>query len=583
VRKNLFYKIFFSYLVIICLSFFLLDIMMRDEVKNVLTSQIEDELFSYTELLNLTSLEKVSGNFRQIAKISNCRVTLVDAHGKVLADSERDAFLMENHLNRPEIQEARLKGKGKSIRFSNSIDMDMLYTAVAVREGGEIKGYIRLSRPLYAVQNVIDKVYQYILLSILVVAVISLLIALFFSYRLYEPVKAMERFTEKLRKGEAVGTIILDTVDETKTLAENINYLVRELRDKIRIANEEKSKLMTAFTNMNEGVLIINAQGRIEFVSPVLANMLSVHYDDVYGRTLIEAFRSIDLEKALIEFKKTGQNVTREIVLGSPEQVILNTSISAVHGHPGEEKVMIVFHDVTRLKRLETIKTDFVANVTHEIKTPLTAIIGYLETIQNGAIHHVEETKQFIAASLKQAERLNRLVDDLLTLSNIETKETALHFENVFLRAAVHNIIALIQPKASQKKITVHNNVPENFVPIRADGDKLTQILINILDNAVKFTAAGGRIIIDAEESGSYALVSITDTGIGIPRDEIQHLGERFYRVDKSRSRELGGTGLGLSIVKHFMMAHGGRMEIESQWGKGTKVSLFFLFRTFKH
>jgi len=549
---------------------------MRDEVKNVLTSQIEDELFSYTELLNLTSLEKVSGNFRQIAKISNCRVTLVDAHGKVLADSERDAFLMENHLNRPEIQEARLKGKGKSIRFSNSIDMDMLYTAVAVREGGEIKGYIRLSRPLYAVQNVIDKVYQYILLSILVVAVISLLIALFFSYRLYEPVKAMERFTEKLRKGEAVGTIILDTVDETKTLAENINYLVRELRDKIRIANEEKSKLMTAFTNMNEGVLIINAQGRIEFVSPVLANMLSVHYDDVYGRTLIEAFRSIDLEKALIEFKKTGQNVTREIVLGSPEQVILNTSISAVHGHPGEEKVMIVFHDVTRLKRLETIKTDFVANVTHEIKTPLTAIIGYLETIQNGAIHHVEETKQFIAASLKQAERLNRLVDDLLTLSNIETKETALHFENVFLRAAVHNIIALIQPKASQKKITVHNNVPENFVPIRADGDKLTQILINILDNAVKFTAAGGRIIIDAEESGSYALVSITDTGIGIPRDEIQHLGERFYRVDKSRSRELGGTGLGLSIVKHFMMAHGGRMEIESQWGKGTKVSLFF-------
>jgi two-component system phosphate regulon sensor histidine kinase PhoR len=550
--------------------------MMRDEVKNVLTSQIEDELFSYTELLNLTSLEKVSGNFRQIAKISNCRVTLVDVHGKVLADSERDAFLMENHLNRPEIQEARLKGKGKSIRFSNSIDMDMLYTAVAVREGGEIKGYIRLSRPLYAVQNVIDKVYQYILLSILVVAVISLLIALFFSYRLYEPVKAMERFTEKLRKGEAVGTIILDTVDETKTLAENINYLVRELRDKIRIANEEKSKLMTAFTNMNEGVLIINAQGRIEFVSPVLANMLSVHYDDVYGRTLIEAFRSIDLEKALIEFKKTGQNVTREIVLGSPEQVILNTSISAVHGHPGEEKVMIVFHDVTRLKRLETIKTDFVANVTHEIKTPLTAIIGYLETIQNGAIHHVEETKQFIAASLKQAERLNRLVDDLLTLSNIETKETALHFENVFLRAAVHNIIALIQPKASQKKITVHNNVPENFVPIRADGDKLTQILINILDNAVKFTAAGGRIIIDAEESGSYALVSITDTGIGIPRDEIQHLGERFYRVDKSRSRELGGTGLGLSIVKHFMMAHGGRMEIESQWGKGTKVSLFF-------
>ena len=575
-KKNLFYKIFFSYLVIICLSFFLLDILMRDEIKSVLTSQIEEELFSYSGLLKLASPEKSSENIQQIAKISDCRITLIDARGKVFADSEKDPALLENHLNRPEVQEARLKGKGKSVRFSNSIGTNMLYVAVVVKDVDGITGYIRLARPLYAVQNVISKVYQYILLSICIVAVIALLIALFFSFRLYEPIKTMEQFTEKLRKGEPVGTIILDTADETKTLAENINYLVEELRNKIRIAHEEKSKLMTAFTSMNEGVLIINQQDSIEFISPVLSNMLAVQYGNVGGKTLMEAFRSVDLQKAFQEFKQTRSNVSREIILGGMEPFIMSVSISAIHDHPDEEKTMIVFHDVTRLKKLEQIKMDFVANVTHEIRTPLTAIIGYLETIKSGAINNIEETKKFIDVMLRQSERLNRLVEDLLTISNIEMKEAVLTFEKVSLNAVINNVISLIQSKAGQKKIAVENHVPKNLVPVKADRDKLTQIFVNLLDNAVKFTPDGGLVAIDAKEEGAFIIVSVLDTGIGVPSSEIARLGERFYRVDRSRSRELGGTGLGLSIVKHLMIAHGGRMEIESQLGKGTKVSLFF-------
>ena len=575
-KKNLFYKIFFSYLVIICLSFFLLDILMRDEIKSVLTSQIEEELFSYSGLLKLASPEKSSENIQQIAKISDCRITLIDAKGKVFADSEKDPALLENHLNRPEVQEARLKGKGKSVRFSNSIGTNMLYVAVVVKDVDGITGYIRLARPLYAVQNVISKVYQYILLSICIVAVIALLIALFFSFRLYEPIKTMEQFTEKLRKGEPVGTIILDTADETKTLAENINYLVEELRNKIRIAHEEKSKLMTAFTSMNEGVLIINQQDSIEFISPVLSNMLAVQYGNVGGKTLMEAFRSVDLQKAFQEFKQTRSNVSREIILGGMEPFIMSVSISAIHDHPDEEKTMIVFHDVTRLKKLEQIKMDFVANVTHEIRTPLTAIIGYLETIKSGAINNIEETKKFIDVMLRQSERLNRLVEDLLTISNIEMKEAVLTFEKVSLNAVINNVISLIQSKAGQKKIAVENHVPKNLVPVKADRDKLTQIFVNLLDNAVKFTPDGGLVAIDAKEEGAFIIVSVLDTGIGVPSSEIARLGERFYRVDRSRSRELGGTGLGLSIVKHLMIAHGGRMEIESQLGKGTKVSLFF-------
>jgi len=575
-KKNLFYKIFFSYLVIISLSFLLLDLFLREEVEKNLTSQIETEMMSYAKIIDLSPREKVTEQIGEMANISNCRVTLIDARGKVFADSEKDVTQMENHSNRPEVQEARLKGSGISVRFSSSLNIDMLYVAVTIRNGEKINGYVRLARPLHDVQKVIQKMYESILGASAIAVIVSLLIALFISYRLAEPIRAMERFTEKLRQGEPVGAILLNTADETKKLADNINFLVEELKDKIRIANEEKSKLMTALTSMTEGVLIINAQGLIEFVSPVLGDMLSVRYEDVFGKTLMEAFRSAELQKILTEFKRTGENITREITLDMAEVVILNVSVSAVHGYPQEDKTMIVFHDVTRLKKLEKVKEDFVANVTHEIRTPLTAIIGYLETIKNGAIVNIDETKKFVDIILNQAERLNRLVEDLLTLSHIELKELKFNFENVSINAAITNVISLVETKAKEKKITIHNNVRENFPMIRADKDKLTQIFVNILDNAVKFTPESGRITIVAKEADAYTAVSISDTGIGVPRDEIQRLGERFYRVDRSRSRDLGGTGLGLSIVKHLMIAHGGRMEIESELGRGTTVSLLF-------
>lgn len=579
-NKNLFFKIFFSYLVVICLSFLVLDLLFRDEVKSVLTSQIETEMLSAARLIELSPRKEIQRQVAQRAQITGSRITLIDARGRVFADSEKDVAQLDNHLNRPEVQEARLKGSGKSIRFSRSLNIDMLYVAVAVRDGDAITGYVRLARPLHQVQTVIDKVYQSIFFAIVIVAAVALLMALFIAYRLAEPIKAMERFTERLRQGEPVGTIILYTADETKKLADNINFLVEELRDKIRVANEEKSKLMAALTSITEGILILDDQGVIEFVSPVLAEMLSAPYDDICGKTLMEAFRSVDLQKAYAEFKNTEKTLSREIVLVAAEPVILNISISAVHGHPEGEKTMIVFHDVTRLKKLEKIRMDFVANVTHEIKTPLTAIIGYLETLKSGAVEDVEETQRFLDIILKQAERLNRLVDDLLVISNLEMKETKLNFEDVSLPSAVGNVVSLVQARAASKKIVISNNLKENLSPIRADRDKLTQILANVMDNAVKFTPEGGSVFIEASATEREVVVSIRDTGIGVPADEIHRLGERFYRVDRSRSRELGGTGLGLSIVKHLMIAHGGRMEIESRLGQGTKVSLYFPLST---
>ncbi len=257
---------------------------------------------------------------------------------------------------------------------------------------------------------------------------------------------------------------------------------------------------------------------------------------------------------------------------------MLDVSITPVRGvDAAEGKTMLVFHDVTRLKKLERMRVDFVANVTHEIKTPLTAILGFVETLQEGAIEDRETAKKFLSTIARHAERLNRLVDDLLTISNTELGEIHFSFESVALSGIAQSVLHMIQQKAEEKKIEITSAIPEDLPLIRADRDRLSQVLINVLDNAVKFTPEGGRVTLAASPAaGQEVVVRITDTGIGVPRDEISRLGERFYRVDKTRSRELGGTGLGLSIVKHLMAAHKGRMEIESQLGRGTSVSLYF-------
>jgi two-component system phosphate regulon sensor histidine kinase PhoR len=355
--------------------------------------------------------------------------------------------------------------------------------------------------------------------------------------------------------------------------------MVREQHERVRAAYEEKAKLEAAFASMTEGVLVINNQNRIEFLNRSLKDILrNEGIADILDKTPLEAFRNVELQNALDLFRDSGGPVLREISLGQETPIILDVTISAVHGLPeGKQKTMMVFHDVTRLKKLEKIREDFVANVTHEIKTPLTAIIGFIETLEEGAIKEEVTAKKFLHIISENAHRLGRLVDDLLILSSIELGEMTLRFENVSIADAIENVLPMFETKAAEKSLTVEKWISDGLSFIWTDRDKLAQILVNILDNAVKFTPSGGKISISAvRDDSGFVVVKVTDTGMGIQKSEIPRLGERFYRADKTRSRELGGTGLGLSIVKHLMNAHNGSAEIESQVGKGTTVSLTF-------
>ena len=578
-KSRLFYKIFGSYLVIIVLSMAIVGFLVGKEVKNKLMEKIEYDLTTYARMINLTSPKKeIEKKVVQLARISNARITLIDTAGKVLADSEKDVSKMDNHLNRPEIEEAKVLGEGTATRFSHTLGVDMFYVALPVKSDSRAIGYIRLARPLVEIKNSVRKLYGLIFQSFVIILVLSFLIAFIFFSRLTSPIQEMEQFTKRLREGEDPGTLMIDSSDEMGRLARNINYMVMELQERVRSANEEKGKLEAAFASMTDGVLVLDSQDKIEASNEAFKDIFGVKYRDIIGKTPVEAFRNVELQNALDRFKEIGMPVSQEVVLGDGEQIILDINVSSIHGLPnGEEKTMVVFHDFTRLKKLEKMRVDFVANITHEIKTPLTAILGFIETLQEGAIEEKETARKFLQIIYRHAGRLNRLVEDLLTISDIELGEMKFFFESVSVNGVVENVLPVIESKAVEKGLVIDKNIPEELSPIRADRDRLSQILLNVLDNAVKFTPESGKVSITAfDDKQGYVIVSISDTGVGVPEDEIPRLGERFYRVDKTRSRELGGTGLGLSIVKHLMIAHKGRIEIESRLGRGTTVFLSF-------
>lgn len=579
-KSRLFYKILISYVVIILFAVIITGMISAGQIKDELIEKIKTDLTSQIRIIALLSKGEIEKQIHSLADISHSRVTLIGASGWVLADSEREVMKMDNHLNRSEVQEARIKGQGGAIRFSRTLGVDMLYVAITIRENSEIGGYIRLARPLYDVKKSVDQLYSHIFQNVLIVAISSLLIALLFSRKIMGPIEKVEQFTQKVCRGELPGTLLVESNDEIGRLAKNINCMVGEHRERIRSVYEEKGKLESAFASMTEGVLVLDGQDRIELINSGLKNILIDEYTtDIIGKTPLEAFRNVELEDALDRFRETRTPVFEEIAFGEENPIILDVTISAVHGLPeGEIKTMMVFHDVTRLKRLEKMREDFVANVTHEIRTPLTAIIGFIDTLQGGALDEKETAKKFLQIISENAHRLSRLVDDLITLSSIELGEMKLQFEGVSVAEIVRNALPVFEAKTAAKSLIIDTHIPDGLPLIHADRDKVVQIIVNILDNAVKFTLDGGKISVAASEDGrGYVVIEVSDTGIGIPKMEIPRLGERFYRVDKTRSRDLGGTGLGLSIVKHLLKAHQGSMEIDSQVGSGTTVSLYFL------
>jgi two-component system phosphate regulon sensor histidine kinase PhoR len=577
-KFRLLHKFFFAFLTVGIVVVAVAGFLIEGELKTDLTMRIGEETAAEARIIALMPTGEIARQAGELAERARARLTLIDIAGRVIADSEAGSRELDNHLDRPEIQEALRAGIGKAVRYSLSLKKDMIYVAVPLQEGSRTTGYIRLSRPLTEIALATYGMGKTVFAIILAIVGVSLTIALLFSLKMLSPIRRLAAFAGQVRTGSISGTLRIDSRDEIGQLSDSINEMVSALQEKIQTADAERRKLESVFSSMREGVIVLDAENRIESVNQGIEEMTGRRHRDVIGKTLLEAFRNSKLHDALERFRATEETVSEEIGLGDHRPVMMDVTISAIHGKTeAERKTMLVFHDVTRLKKLERIRTDFVANVTHEIRTPLTAIIGFVETLQQGAIDDRGKALEFLRTIHENAQRLNRLIDDLLILTGIELGETNFHPERLTIEDALEQAMAVVAERISEKKLKLLKEIRQDLPPIRADRDSLIQILLNLLDNAVKFTPEGGTITFTASPGAEQDLiVRIADSGVGIPKGEIPRLGERFYRADKTRSRELGGTGLGLSIVKHLMKAHRGRMVIESALGRGTTVSLHF-------
>jgi len=369
---------------------------------------------------------------------------------------------------------------------------------------------------------------------------------------------------------------MVDSRDELRTLSKAIDEIGIQLRSKIDEISKERDYVQTILKGMVEGILVVDERGRIVVANNALRQLLSLP-SNVANRIPLEIIRNAELEEAIRKVIQDGKNTSFELSLPSPLGKILEVNVVGIFPSLGEKKrgeeeirgAIAVFHDITRLKELEKVRQDFVANVSHELRTPLTTIKGYAETLLEGALHEDVAT-QFVHIIKKHTDRLTKIVEDLLTLSKIETREFHLNLEPLFVSALIEDVIDFVKESSEKKNISVHVNEIPPSLSVQADYDYLERVLINLLDNAIKYGQEGGEITISADERDQEVQFSVRDNVIGIPTEDLPRIFERFYRVDKGRSQELGGTGLGLSIVKHIIQAHGGRVWVESQLEKGS-------------
>ena len=392
-----------------------------------------------------------------------------------------------------------------------------------------------------------------------------------------EKINTLVWYTREVSSGTFYGKLKLKGDDELTDLGRNINSMASRLTDQIDALTREKTTVEAVLAGMIEGVLVTDKDGRVILANKSLRETFALRKEDMLGKSFLEVIRNIDISKLIQKSYERHSMVTGEVEIHRPGATLyfMAGSVPLVIKEEFAGTVLVL-HDVTRLKALERVRRDFVANVTHELKTPIAAIQGFSETLLSGAMDDRENAGRFIGIIESNSRRLSRLIEDLLMLSRIELGEVRMELNPVSVKNVCEEVLALLQSRIDEKRLVVAMDIPSGCDRVEADRDKLYQILLNIMDNAVKYTPEGGRVSINSiicPQDDGVVKIAVSDTGIGIPSEMVERVGERFFRVDPARSRELGGTGLGLAIVKHLVMAHGGEFKIESELGKGTVVT----------
>jgi two-component system, OmpR family, phosphate regulon sensor histidine kinase PhoR len=593
VRARLFWKLGLTYLVLLLAVLVAVDLYSSGFLRREYIRSADDKLSSLLRIAqtrppNIDDAEALREWTTWFAS-SGVRVTVVDDTGRVLAESAQDPESLGNHSDRPEIIQAFATGQGQSVRRSATLGRDLIYRAARYQTPAGSPIVIRFALPLTQVNDSISEFRRRLLLASVLILVLGGISSLIYFRMFAARVERLKDFSRRVAEGDFRPLAAERPRDELADLGAALNETAASMDRTIQSLSGERNRSSAILRSMVEGVAVIDAQERLVFCNRAFCEILNLDPTAIDGRAVIEVVRNSDLlgliRRALLGEEGLSSDIAMGIVqqqafavTAAPVQALeTNPQIGGTRESGKPSGAVVVLHDVTELRRLERVRQDFVANVSHEFKTPLTAIQGFAETLLGGALEDPRNNRRFLEIIREHATRLARLTDDLLKLARIEAGKLEIELVPVSLLALIEGCAETSLLKATRKQIAFEADVPPGVPAVRGDPGLLHDVLQNLIDNAVQYTPAGGRIFVSVTTKEREAVVTVTDTGIGIPLAEQERIFERFYRVDAGRSREAGGTGLGLSIAKHIVEAQGGRLWVESEVGRGSKFSFSIL------
>lgn len=584
-KRRLLWQIFPTFLVIIVFALTTTTWYAIDLVRNFYFEQTNQDMEIRTRLLihniipdlNEKNYHKINEYVGLVGREIDTRITIILPDGRVIADSDEDYRVMDNHINRPEIRQALEKEVGSSIRHSATIERDLIYFASTLKQDGKLIALVRVSKKLRTLEETIGSIQRKFTISGVVVLFITIIMSLYVSRRISRPLEEMTTGVERFAMGDFNLRLPVPPSLELSKLANALNQMGKQLDEKIRTIVHQKNEQLAVLESMEEGVLAIDQEERVITYNKAAADMLRLKDKQVQGKDVRQVVGHSQLQKIISNTIQSGSLQEAEIVIRHKTEkniqvhgTVLKDSESQTIG------AVIVLNDVTQLRRLENGRREFVANVSHEIRTPLTSIKGFVEALQEGAIKNKEETGRFLEIINRQTNRLNTIIEDLLTLSRLETEgeRDEIMFEETNLLDVIENAVHTCQPGAERKRIKIHITLSAGKF-IRINAALLEEALINLVDNAIKYSPEESKIQIGCKDRDKEVVIQVKDEGSGIAPEHLPRIFERFYRVDKARSRKIGGTGLGLAIVKHIALVHGGRVEVKSTLGKGSKFRIY--------
>jgi two-component system phosphate regulon sensor histidine kinase PhoR len=579
--RSIQWRITISFILVVLIIMVILGVYLVDSTRNSqldnLRSQLENEAritaeASLSGFLSTDESSDLDALAKKLGVEIETRVTIIALDGTVLGDSEEDPITMENHANRPEIVDALATGIGQSTRYSTTLGQKMMYVAVPISYGGEILGVARVSLPLTDVENLVHQVTISIIVAMVVAMALVVIAAWIIARITTRPIRRLTVASKRIASGELGQKIAIEAKDEVGELTHAFNEMSAKTQELVETISGDRTRLATILDNMTDSVIMIDSEGNISLANRAAENLFNIK--EAKNKPLIEVVRDHEVDELLKLCLKTAGTQAVQYESGITKRYLRAIAIPVIHNEL--TSVLLLLQDLTELRNLQTTRRDVIGNISHEFRTPLAGIKAMVETLRDGAVDDKEAAGDFLARIDSEVDRLTQLVAELTELSRIETGKAELRKEPVDLNQLVDEVIAQLRPQADRQKLSISRETAVDLPSVPTDKDRVRQVVANLVHNAIKFTPAGGEITITTRALEGSVAVDITDTGIGISKEDLARVFERFYKGDKARAGE--GTGMGLAIAKHVVEAHGGSIWVRSEEGKGSTFSFSLPF-----